>query len=177
MALRRTVPLRVKTPMRAVSEKRLAQLRAEGLVNPSSTFAARRPARTNVKRPRDTGPDRATVNTVLERDGYQCVRCGGACHGERGVDWSIQHRRARGMGGSSRPDTSAPQTLILLCGSATTGCHGWVESHRVEAVAYGWAVRQTDDPLTRPVLHSLHGWVYLTADGGWTARRPEAAAT
>jgi hypothetical protein len=128
------------------------------------------------KQQRDTGPTAATVATVRLRDGEQCVRCGGACHGERGRDWSIQHRRARGMGGTRRPDTNEPQSLILTCGSATTGCHGHIESFRDDAEANGWGVKSNVDPLTVPVVHSLHGFVWLLADGSWSSRRPEAVA-
>jgi hypothetical protein len=162
--------------MRQISEKRAAQLAAEGIVNPSSTLVSRKGAAVNVKRPKDTGPDPATVTAVRLRDGEQCVRCGGACHGERGRDWSIQHRRARGMGGTKRPDTNQPQDLILVCGSATTACHGHIESFRDDAEANGWSVKSGIDPLTVPVVHSLHGFVWLTADAGWSSRRPETAA-
>ncbi len=162
--------LESRTQLRRMSTKRRAALAAQGITHPSSTLVAKAMKR---KRSASTGPDKATVNAVRKRDGYQCVRCGGACHGRRGVDWSIQHRRARGSGGTRRPDANEPQTLILLCGSATTGCHGYVESHRDEALANGWAVRLNDDPLTKPVQHWVHGWVYLTADGRWTTRRPD----
>jgi len=156
-----------------ISPRRRAALAAAGQPFPSSTFAS--PVATPSKprpRPAQTGPDQATVTAVLERDGHQCVRCRGACWGERGRDWSIQHRKARGSGGTSRPDANAPQSLILLCGSATTACHGHVESNRAEAETNGWAVKSNEDPLDKPVLHSLHGWVFLTADGGWRTRRP-----
>jgi hypothetical protein len=164
-----------RTGIQPMSGKRRAALAAAGQRFPSSTFAS--PVTTPSKpraRPVQTGPDQAAVTAVLERDGHQCVRCGGACWGERGRDWSVQHRKARGSGGTSRPDANAPQVLILLCGSATTACHGWVESNRAEAEANGWAVKSNEDPLTKPVLHSLHGWVFLTASGSWTTRRPAA---
>lgn len=160
-----------RTRMKPMSDKRRAKLAAAGQPFPVSTLVGTvQPAPTMRARTAQTGPDQATVNAILERDGYQCVRCGGACWGERGRDWSIQHRRARGNGGTSRPDTNAPQSLILLCGSATTGCHGWVESNRTEA--NGWAVKSNENPLIKPVWHSLHGWVFLTAAGGWQTRRP-----
>ena len=127
-------------------------------------------------RPRDTGPAKAVVICVLERDGWACVRCGGGLWGVRGVDYSIQHRRARGAGGSRRPDTNEPQNLLSLCGSAVTGCHGWVESHRAEAQLNGWAIHSMADPLVVPVLYRDRGLVYLTADGSWSSRRPGASS-
>ncbi len=122
------------------------------------------------KRARDTGPDKATAVAVLDRDGWCCVRCGGALWGVRGVEYSLQHRRARGMGGSRRGGTNAPQNLIGLCGSATTGCHGWVESNRAEAESNGWAVKFNSDPLLVPVAHWERGLIWLLADGGWSSR-------
>lgn len=174
MALRRTPWRPNRKPMRRISPKRAAKLAEQGVVNPSSTLAGGAALAVVVKRPRETGPDRATVDAVLERDGFQCVRCGGALHGERGRDWSVQHRRARGRGGSRRPDINSPQNLIVLCGSAA-GCNGWVESKRLKAREGGWAIRFTEDPLLMPVDHSLHGNVWLKADGGWSSRRPTQA--
>lgn len=167
--------LQRRTGLNPMSARRRDELAARGVLYPSSTLVtAQAPERkaSPRRRPASTGPDQATVDAVLARDGYQCVRCGGACWGERGRDWSVQHRVARGAGGTRRRDANAPQTLILLCGSATTGCHGHVESRRTEAKANGWAVDSNTDPLTVPVVHSLHGVVLLTADGGWTSRRP-----
>lgn len=166
--------------LKAISDRQRAARAAEGELYPTSTFrrkpgkaVAGRAKQGNTKRrPTATGPDQATVDAVLQRDGYQCVRCGGALWGDRGEHWSIQHRRARGNGGTQRPDANAPQTLIATCGSATTGCHGHIEAHPAEAEAHGWRIANADDPLLKPVQHSLHGWVFLTADGGWTRRRP-----
>jgi len=81
------------------------------------------------------------------------------------------------MGGSRRPDTDQPQNLIVLCGSATTGCHGQVESHRAEAIESGWLLPQTADPAAEPVLvaHSSR-WVWLTPDGRYSAEPPGVTA-
>lgn len=129
---------------------------------------------------RDTGPSQVTVLQVLRRDGYSCVRCGRDATGERGRDWSVQHRRPRGMGGSRRNDTNSPQNLIVLCGSATSpgGCHEAVESHRAEAIANGWLLWQTQDPAAEPVLvaHSSR-WVWLTEDGRYSSEPPAGGTT
>lgn len=130
-------------------------------------------------RPADTGPTPVTVALVCERDRGCCVRCGLRLRGERGLDWSVQHRRARGSGGTRRPDTNQAHNLILLCGSATSpgGCHLWVESHRTDADRErGWAIRLNDDPAALLVDHHLHGRVWLTPDGSWTHQAPAVAS-
>jgi hypothetical protein len=132
--------------------------------NPRNTAKAPPPARQ-----RNTGPPARTVVQVRLRDEESCVRCGGACHGRRGADWSVQHRRARGMGGTSRTDANSPANLILLCGSATTGCHGHVERCRAEAREHGWAIRQSDDPLQVPIVHWQRGLIFLRDDGTWSS--------
>lgn len=55
------------------------------------------------------------------------------------------------MGGTRDPRINDPRNLVALCGSGTTGCHGWIESHRELALAQGWLIASLDD-LDRPVL-------------------------
>jgi hypothetical protein len=106
------------------------------------------------------------VMTVLDRDGYRCVCCGTPIDGERGRDWSLHHRRPRGMGGTHRITTAA--NLIAVCGSGTTGCHHRIEAHRAEARANGWLLWQNVDPESVAVLvDSGSRWVYLTSSGGY----------
>lgn len=121
-----------------------------------------------------TGPDRATVALVLERDGWSCTRCGGPTSGERGRGWSIQHRRPRGMGGTRRVDANSPANLLTVCGSGTTGCHGVMETDRHVALEHGWLIPQTADPLREPVVLGSGRIVWLTADGQYAAEPPEA---
>lgn len=99
---------------------------------------------------RYTGPSRQVRERVLARDGYRCARCGK--HIGAGPS-SIQHRKARGMGGTTDPAINSPANLIVLCGDGVRGCHGWVESHREEARAAGWSVPQWGDPTTVPVTY------------------------
>jgi hypothetical protein len=80
-----------RSRLRPVSEKKLAA--AGGVV--FSTFA---------KKPVSTGPHRDVVDLVLERDQHSCAWCGGCLWGDRGMDWSIGHRRPRRSGGDPRPD-------------------------------------------------------------------------
>jgi hypothetical protein len=123
-----------------------------------------------------TGPDLGTVLRVLDRDGHACVRCGKALRGDRGLDWSLQHRKPRGMGGTSDPAINAASNLLSVCGSGTTGCHGYMESERTEAEDKGWLIRRlpTAHPLTEPVLVARESrWVYLTDDAQYADNPPE----
>lgn len=53
------------------------------------------------------------------------------------------------MGGTKRGVNSLAN-LALVCGSGTTGCHGYIESHREEAYERGWLVHSWDDPAEVP---------------------------
>lgn len=112
-------------------------------------------------------PDRVR-KLVMERDRYSCVVCGQTVINRPG---SIQHRRPRGSGGSRKADTNSPQNLIVLCGTGTTGCHGWAESNRTEAFDAGWLVHAWENPAEVPVALSGIGVVYLHPDGS-TAHVP-----
>jgi hypothetical protein len=50
------------------------------------------------------------------------------------------------MGGTSDPSANGTANLLVLCGSGTTGCHGWVESNRASARDLGLLVSQWDTP-------------------------------
>lgn len=58
-----------------------------------------------------------------------CVRCG-----RRASNW--HERVSRGRGGPRDSFNAVP-----ICGSGTTGCHGWVTEHSAEAEAEGLYVR------------------------------------
>lgn len=96
---------------------------------------------------------------VIARAGSRCERCGTWCDTAAGY-YSLQHRVARGMGGTKTVDNAS--RLALLCGSATTLCHGEVESRPLEALEDGWRVRQGDNPATVPIRHHELGLVLLT---------------
>lgn len=76
------------------------------------------------------------------------TRCGGVCEARTPaclvpVDGrldriprervSVQHRRAQGAGGTSLEATNFLDNLLLICGTGTTGCHGWMETQEREA--------------------------------------------
>ena len=100
-----------------------------------------------------------------------CERCGkpGATN--------AHHRLNQSQGG---PDTLS--NLLLMCGSGTTGCHGWVTQHPDDAQAHGFTVKLGQLTLSRtePVTVSTEPvrrwsrvlgraeWVLLDDDGGIT---------
>jgi 5-methylcytosine-specific restriction protein A len=122
----------------------------------------------------DTGPDRSTKDLVKERDDWTCSCCGNPIVGP----FSIQHRVARGQGGTSNPAINSPANLILLCGSATSpgGCHLRAESRDSEMHDLGFWLQNHEDPATFPVAHAVHGWVLLLEDGGVEPIRPMGGA-
>ena len=103
----------------------------------------------------------ATVNAVQVRSQARCERCGKS----DSLRWSLHHRKPRGMGGSRDPLINSPANVILLCGSGTEGCHGWVESNREQSYELGLLVHRMDDPEEMPVT-LRYGEVYLDAVGG-----------
>jgi hypothetical protein len=113
---------------------------------------------------RDTGPARPTRLTVLERDEYRCSVCGQSV---LEIPFNIHHRRNRGAGGSSDPAINAPSNLLTVCGTGTTGCHGWIGSSPAEALEHGYTVSLNSREATTdvPVVHAVHGVVYLLDDG------------
>ena len=78
------------------------------------------------------------------------------------------------MGGTKELWVNQPANLVCLCGTGTTGCHGWVEANRADARDLGWLVSRNarfvaaEIPVTYP-----DGRLYRLDDGGgkelWTA--------
>lgn len=165
--MNRRVPLSRRTPL--APGRPLARHSLKAAEKP------RKPAR-------DTGPSRKVRALVLARDGYACVRCGKGC-GPGIAEYSLQHRKARGVGG----DNSLPN-LILLCGSATTGCHGEVEARgngdpvkRRDDQARGYRLESHQEPGLEPVMYferedgpGFTAW--LADDGSLVFEAPAGAA-
>ena len=117
---------------------------------------------------RSTGPSAVVVDIVWVRDNGSCARCGtGLSFAQRGSQWSVHHRRPRGMGGTSELWVNQPANLVCLCGSGVTGCHGWVEANRADARDLGWLVSRNakfvaaEIPVTYP-----DGRLYQLDDDG-----------
>lgn len=90
-------------------------------------------------------PSAQTCDLVDVRDEGRCVRCGVNLHGRM---FSRHHRKLRRHGDHS------PANLILLCGSGTTGCHGWVHANPLKAYQDGWMLKSWQKPEEEPVLYS-----------------------
>lgn len=99
-------------------------------------------------------PSRETCAAVDERDQYRCVRCG------RYIDGGSRHHRQLRRGGDH-----STANLILLCGSGTTGCHGWVHAHPLKSYEVGLMVHSWHDARDVPVL-TVRGWLKLDRSGG-----------
>jgi hypothetical protein len=98
--------------------------------------------------------ERQTRRIVRERSEGLCERCGVA------YATNVHHRKNRSQGG--RWD---PANCLHLCGSGTTGCHGYITSTPVQARAGGWTVRSGWDPQSVPVRLAGMGWRLLGPNG------------
>lgn len=75
---------------------------------------------------------------VKARSRGRCeVRIPGKCLGRA---TNMHHRQREGVG------PSLDFNLIHLCGSGTTGCHGWITAHPDESWKRGWIVKTWEDP-------------------------------
>lgn len=156
MALRRTA-LNRSSPLRSgVAPVRRTPLLARKVLQKKAAG----------KSSRIVGLAPGVTDAVLERDQHSCSRCGDDLHGVRGVGWSVHHRRPRRMGGDRRPETSLPANLLAVCGSGSTGCHGWIENHRTAAHALGLLLAADEVPAAVPVA-LWYGVVVLDDRGGF----------
>jgi len=92
----------------------------------------------------------AARDIVRERAGGRCeVRIPEVCQGYHD---NTHHRLKAGR-------IWAPSNLLAVCGSGTTGCHGWIEAHP----AHG-----DGEPAHVPVfLRPVYGpWWYILDDEG-----------
>ncbi|GGL27518.1 HNH endonuclease [Phycicoccus endophyticus] len=99
---------------------------------------------------------------IIQRDAHRCARCSALL---LSAPHSIHHRKPRGAGGTRDHRSIDPRNGVLVCGTGTTGCHGWIESHRAAAYATGWLLRSYDQ-LDKPLITLDGHAIYLTDDGG-----------
>lgn len=105
--------------------------------------------------------DDETRWTVFARGFYKCERC----HQDLLGGSSVHHRRPRMMGGSKNEMLHKPANLILLCGSGTSGCHGWVESHRMEARTFGFLIHKVESAEEIPFKDVYGNWWHIDNEG------------
>lgn len=96
--------------------------------------------------------------TVTDRAGGACELC------FRPDANNVHHRRPRGMGGSKLGWIDEPENLLFLCGSGTTGCHGFIESRRAASYQLGWLLRVGFVPAHVPYCDLTGQWWLLTED-------------
>lgn len=99
---------------------------------------------------------KSTISLVKLRDNESCVRCG--IYGG-----NVHHRKMRSQ--ASKDSVHNVENLILLCGSGTTGCHGWVHGHPSESYKHGWLVRSYHEPRVIPVRDYSGSLWFLTERG------------
>lgn len=107
-------------------------------------------------------PSKQVKRLVDRRDNWRCARCGRSLEA---IPGSRHHRRPR-----SHPwdGLHLPSNLVLLCGSGTTGCHGWAHSNPAQAYEEGLLIHAWQYPKDQPIHTKTRGWVLLDDQGGWT---------
>lgn len=105
---------------------------------------------------------------VRERSSGGCeVRVLDVCLGRA---TNFQHRKNRGQGGRYDPSNG-----LDVCGSGTTGCHGYIHAHPEESYRKGWSVQSWADPAAVPFEHPDFGPVLLDDVGDLHLHREPAA--
>lgn len=164
--LRRTGGLSRYTELRSTTPLSRSELsRSEPL---RRALRLRTQAEIRASRPPVTPAEKWARDTVKARAAGVCEGCGAAPAEQ------YSHRVGRGQLGPWHPANA-----LHLCGDlggrpGYLGCHLWATRERVMSRSVGWVIYSTDDYLTFPVLLPHHGWVVLTADGGY---RPAAPPT
>jgi hypothetical protein len=173
--LRRTRPL----PFTGRLARTAGLKRGSGLrrTPPSGGKPARKPARP-ARAPGYTGPSRKVRKLVLERDAYCCVCCGRSVIGQV---YSLQHRDARGSGGTSDPMANSPVNLLTMLGDGITGCHGRVELRKDPADGpKGYRLESGQDPALTPAWRvnefGTGRWAWPAHDGRWIDEAPAVPA-
>ena len=104
-----------------------------------------------------------------------CENCGTWLGLHRG---QIQHRDARGMGGTSDPAKNSVVNAGLLCGTSLDkkSCHGAAEDRGSDMNTRGWWLKNGQDPALTPVILFGGCVVWLTPEGGYSDEPPGEVA-
>jgi hypothetical protein len=135
---------------------RSTRLQSRGLIGREWAIKPVRPKYDPAERPARAG--------VRDRSGGMCeLQIPGVCEGRA---TNYQHRMNQSQQGQY-----AIGSGLDVCGSGTTGCHGYIHDHPEESYRKGWSVKSWDNPLTRPVLYRGQ-WVVLDDLGSFTPSLP-----
>lgn len=85
----------------------------------------------------------------------RCEKCGSS------GPLSMDHLKNRSQGGDWRPSN-----IVVLCGSGTTGCHGWKTQNPTAAHAAGWRLEVNEAPGVTPIQHVAWPWPVVLDDDG-----------
>lgn len=96
------------------------------------------------------------ADLAIERDGGLCVRCG---H----LGSNVHHRMMRSQ--APKDAVHRVENLAVLCGTGTTGCHGWVHANPAQSYKNGWLVPSWSSPLEEPMTYADGARYYLTGRG------------
>ena len=95
------------------------------------------------------------LSKLMMKHDYKCERCRQDFIGK---PISIHHRRPRMMGGSKNAELHKPANLLALCGTGTSGCHGWVESNRDKARELGYLIAKVESAEQIPFKDLNGDW-------------------
>lgn len=108
--------------------------------------------------------ERTARGKVYARSEFEGVRVCELCFCERATNY--QHRKNKSQ--CAKAEMWVPSNGLDVCGSGTTGCHGWIHANPGEAQRLGWSVSAYAEPSEVPVLLRQFGWVLLDDLGGWS---------
>lgn len=160
-----TNPLEVPVQRRRPLDRRTALTSSGAPLKRTTLKPTAQPRRPAARR--DTGLTPEQDAAVLDRDGNVCAVCGGP-------PGSIHHRANRQMGGrhgAAAARINNPGNALTLCGSGTTGCHGWITDltggvTREHLERLGWVVSaHHPNPADVPVWTRQYGWRLFHEDG------------
>lgn len=131
---------------------------------------------------RETGFSAAVKLATRTRAGsgdpeQACCEACSACLGRYGGQ--VQHRLARGMGGSSDEATAAITNAALLCGTPQSLCHGLCERRDPHMHGAGFWLTSGQDPACEPILLAGRDGgirVWLTSFGSYSTTAPRGTA-
>ena len=170
------MPPRKKPMPRGKPLERGTPLAPGGALSNVVPFQRGTPLPRTAPRPREAKPPRPATARGAPIPRNLCdmlwVRAEGRCDwcGAVILDWpgfSRHHREPRGRGG--RVNAHRPATIVLLCGSATTGCHFVMESRREFARRFGFLIpsgKAVPPAEETPIFRHGEVWV-IPGDGFW----------